>query len=391
MSPLPGMHLFISILFLLPQLHKVSATEPAAGRAIPTHGKCNLTCGTVPVMFPFGTGFGCGHPYFARYVKCNAGVLQFSTGTGIYTVSSIDYPTSTIVVVDPFMSTCSSMQNSGSFSLDRASPFTLTGDNIFVLLGCSTTSPVFDRSEDLCDTGSGSRVCSGLYSCKGVTGIGLPENAPTSTCCVYDSLMGVGSGFSLDLPKLQCSSYTSIYEFGDEGDPMKWKFGISLQYNDSYYSPACKNCETSGGLCGFSVLDQSFSCICRDGVNTTTNCYGHGYSWSGAWEPKIQTKIIIGEDGMTLTEDNRVFGRLLERETLYEVHDMFVGKKGLRLILQTILLVLAILQEASSHGVQPLSRIAVHKTTFALDNRAFVKASPTVLGLNVSFYLQLLF
>ena len=152
----------------------------------------------------------------------------------------------------------------------------LTGANIFVLLGCSTTSPVFDPSEDLCDTGSGSRVCSGLYSCKGVTGIGLPQNAPTSTCCVYDSLMGVGSGYSLDLPKLQCSSYTSIYEFGDEGDPMKWKFGISLQYNDSYYTPACKNCETSGGLCGFAGLDQSFSCLCRDGVNTTTNCFGHG-------------------------------------------------------------------------------------------------------------------
>ncbi|KAB1994327.1 hypothetical protein ES319_D13G092000v1 [Gossypium barbadense] len=293
MSPLPAA-IFISILFLLPQLHKVCSSSPAAGRTIPTRGTCNSTCGAIPVMFPFGTGFGCGHPYFARYVKCNAGTLQFSTGTGIYPVSSIDYPTSTIVVADPFMSTCSSMQNSGSFSLDRTSPFTLTGSNIFVLLGCSTTSPVFDPSEDLCDTGSGSRVCSGLYSCKGVTGIGLPQNAPTSTCCVYDSLMGIGSGYSLDLPKLQCSSYTSIFEFGDEGDPMKWKFGISLQYNDSYYTPACKNCETSGGLCGFSGLDESFSCICRDGVNTTTNCFGHGYTWSGAWEPKIQTKTSIG-------------------------------------------------------------------------------------------------
>ncbi|PPD76643.1 hypothetical protein GOBAR_DD26428 [Gossypium barbadense] len=293
MSPLPAA-IFISILFLLPQLHKVCSSSPAAGRTIPTRGTCNSTCGAIPVMFPFGTGFGCGHPYFARYVKCNAGTLQFSTGTGIYTVSSIDYPTSTIVVADPFMSTCSSMQNSGSFSLDRTSPFTLTGSNIFVLLGCSSTSPVFDPSEDLCDTGSGSRVCSGLYSCKGVTGIGLPQNAPTSTCCVYDSLMGIGSGYSLDLPKLQCSSYTSIYEFGDEEDPMKWKFGISLLYNDSYYTPACKDCETNGGLCGFSVLDESFSCICRDGVNTTTNCFGHGYTWSGAWEPKIQTKTSIG-------------------------------------------------------------------------------------------------
>ncbi|XP_039023713.1 LEAF RUST 10 DISEASE-RESISTANCE LOCUS RECEPTOR-LIKE PROTEIN KINASE-like 1.5 [Hibiscus syriacus] len=292
MSTLPAASLFFSIL-LLPGLDKVSAVDHAAGRTIPTRGTCNNTCGTIPVMFPFGTGFGCGHPYFSRYVKCNAGTLQFSTGAGIYTVSSIDYPTSTIVVADPLMSTCSSMQNSGSFSLDRTSPFTLTGSNIFVLLGCSTTSPVFDSSEDLCETGSGSRVCSGLYSCKGVNGIGLPQNAPSSTCCVYDSFMGMGSGYSLDLPKLQCSSYTSIYEFGDEGDPMKWKFGISLQYNDSYYTTACKDCETSGGLCGFAGLDESFSCICRDGVNSTTNCFGHGYTWSGAWEAKIQTKTII--------------------------------------------------------------------------------------------------
>ncbi|TYG41655.1 hypothetical protein ES288_D12G192800v1 [Gossypium darwinii] len=52
------------------------------------------------------------------------------------------------------------------------------------------------------------------------------------------------------------------------------------------------------------------------------------------------------------------------------------------MIMWTILLVLAILHRASSHGIQPLSRIAIHKATLALDNLAYVKASPTVLGLN---------
>ena len=176
------------------------------------------------------------------------------------------------------MSTCSSMQNSGSFSLDRTSPFNVAAENIFVLLGCSTTSPVFDPNEDLCDTGSGLHVCRGLYSCKGVTGIGLEPNAPISTCCVYDPPIALGgSGYGLDLPKLQCSSYTSIYGFGgNEGDPMKWEFGISLLYNDSYYSESCKNCESSGGLCGFAASDESFACICRNGMNTTTNCLGRG-------------------------------------------------------------------------------------------------------------------
>nr|XP_023924713.1 uncharacterized protein LOC112036127 [Quercus suber]POE95418.1 hypothetical protein CFP56_76952 [Quercus suber] len=291
MSLTPTAWLFIYILLLLPLLHTVLATA----HNTPINGTCDDTCGTIPIKYPFGTGFGCGHPVFARYIKCSSGTLQFSTGTGIYTISSIDYPSNTIVLTDPLMSTCSSMQNSGSFILDRTSPFTITSDVIFVLLGCSTTSPVFDADEELCDTGSGSRICRGLYSCKGVTGIGLPQNAPVSTCCVYDSPLGLGSGYALDLPKLQCSSYTSIYGFGDdEGDPMKWKFGISLQYNDSYDTETCKDCEASGGLCGFAGLDQSFACVCKNGANSSNNCLGRGYAWSGTWGLKIQLKMILG-------------------------------------------------------------------------------------------------
>ncbi|KAH8501068.1 hypothetical protein H0E87_016046 [Populus deltoides] len=269
-------------------------TISAAVNPIPINGTCHDTCGTISVKYPFGSGFGCGQPDFARYVRCNAGTLEFSTGTGIYNVSDIDYSSGTLIIRDPFMSTCSSMQNSGSFSLDRASPFTLTGENIFVLLGCSTNSPLFDPAEDLCAMGSRSRVCRGLYSCKGVTGIGLPQNAPPSTCCVYESPIQL-AGYTLDLPKLQCSSYTSVYSFGgSEGDPMKWKFGISLQYNDSYYSNVCKDCETSGGLCGFTGFDQSFACVCENGKNTSTSCFGQGYAWSGTRESKILNKLSFG-------------------------------------------------------------------------------------------------
>ncbi|CAN1152874.1 hypothetical protein LINPERPRIM_LOCUS29186 [Linum perenne] len=281
---------FIHSLLLLPFLSSITS---ASFHRVPINGTCHDTCGTIPVKFPFGSGYGCGHPEFGRYVRCNAGALELSTGTGIYTVSSIDYPSSTLIITDPLMSTCSSMQNSGSFSLDRASPFTLTGDNIFALLGCSTTSPVFDPSEDLCETGSGSRVCRGLYSCPGVTDIGLPRNAPASTCCVYDSPIQL-AGYTLDLPKLQCSSYASIYSYGgSEGDPMKWNYGISLQYNGSYLTGVCKDCETSGGLCGFSGFDQSFACICRNGKNTTTACFGQNYAWSGTKSLKIPSRLRL--------------------------------------------------------------------------------------------------
>ncbi|KAL0013133.1 hypothetical protein SO802_000202 [Lithocarpus litseifolius] len=55
--------------------------------------------------------------------------------------------------------------------------------------------------------------------------------------------------------------------------------------------------------------------------------------------------------------------------------------RGLNFISLAIFLVLTTLQEAWSHGDQPLSKIAIHKATVDLNHDAYVKASPTVLGL----------
>lgn len=256
---------------------------------------CSDTCGTIPVKFPFGTGPGCGHPDFARYVKCSSGSeLQLSTSSGTYQISSINYTSNAVVVSDPLMSTCAAMQNSGSFVLDRASPFAVSPDNVFVLLGCSATSPVFDPDEGLCEapgrSGSGSGACVRLYSCKGIRGIGLGANAPVSTCCSYRSptSTGLGSGYRLDLPKMQCSSYSSIYGFGSgEEDPEQWEFGISLRYDASYArrSSACMDCEADGGACGYEGVEESFACVCRDGQSTTARCSGLAWSGGGAWGP----------------------------------------------------------------------------------------------------------
>lgn len=59
--------------------------------------------------------------------------------------------------------------------------------------------------------------------------------------------------------------------------------------------------------------------------------------------------------------------------------------------LVTVVLVLGAIQEVKSHKDQPLSGIAIHKTTFHLSEKAFVKASPTVLGSNVTKITNLLF
>nr|POE73257.1 putative inactive purple acid phosphatase 1 [Quercus suber] len=55
--------------------------------------------------------------------------------------------------------------------------------------------------------------------------------------------------------------------------------------------------------------------------------------------------------------------------------------RGLNFISLGIFLVLTTLQEVWSHGDQPLSKIAIHKATIDLNHDAYVKASPTVLGL----------
>ncbi|KAK8667852.1 hypothetical protein V6N13_105332 [Hibiscus sabdariffa] len=55
--------------------------------------------------------------------------------------------------------------------------------------------------------------------------------------------------------------------------------------------------------------------------------------------------------------------------------------RELGLILLSIVLILATLEVVTSHGDQPLSTIAVQKATFSLNHQAYIKVSPTVLGL----------
>lgn len=49
-----------------------------------------------------------------------------------------------------------------------------------------------------------------------------------------------------------------------------------------------------------------------------------------------------------------------------------------------VLCALGSLAEVTSHGVQPLSAIAIENTVILLDNKAYIKASPSVLGVKVS-------
>ncbi|KAK7837580.1 putative inactive purple acid phosphatase 1, partial [Quercus suber] len=79
--------------------------------------------------------------------------------------------------------------------------------------------------------------------------------------------------------------------------------------------------------------------------------------------------------------DIAVYGHVHNYERTCPIYQILGGMRGLNLLSLAIFLVLTTLQEAWSHGDQPLSKIAIHKATVDLNRNAYIKASPTVLGL----------
>ncbi|ERN04419.1 uncharacterized protein LOC18432578 [Amborella trichopoda] len=244
---------------------------------------CKSTCGNIHVQYPFGTGSGCGDLRFAPYLCCDEDKQQLllTTHSGSYPVLSIDYQNNLLYIQDPSMSTCSCTRPSGGFGLDWDAPFTFADSTVFVLLDCDTSSsPVYNTSElvsGLCDPGSSS-ICSALYLCPAVAGIG----SPVSTCCIY-SPVNLGPAFDMDLRKLNCNSYAAVYGFdAQRSDPGSWRYGVALKYRfnvENDYPEMCRSCERSNGACAFGVgTYHSFACSCPNGVNTSTDCFFPGWS-----------------------------------------------------------------------------------------------------------------
>ncbi|KAM7251251.1 hypothetical protein ACFE04_023134 [Oxalis oulophora] len=88
-----------------------------------------------------------------------------------------------------------------------------------------------------------------------------------------------------------------------------------------------------------------------------------GNGCRGTWRPKILAKMTIGGTDHKCAEKWRKW-----EVTLF----LIFFRHTLKAIFG---------EEVTSH-IHPLSRIAIHKTTFAVDDRAYVKVTPTKLGLS---------
>ncbi|KAK9675747.1 hypothetical protein RND81_11G027900 [Saponaria officinalis] len=246
---------------------------------------CRRFCGDIQLRYPFGSGPGCGDPRFTKYISCNETMLTFTTHTGSYPITNIDYANEILYVSDPSMSTCFCTQPSKGFGLDWDAPFTFQDDTVFALLGCSLdSSPMYKgafrgNTSDVpqCDD-TGTNLCSALYACQPIRQL----NVPITTCCVY-APVDLGPTFEMDLQKLQCKAYTATYSFDrQEMNPEAWKFGVALKYKfnvKNEYPIYCINCEKSDGVCAYTGMYDDFTCNCRSGLNTSTDCE-FGFYWS---------------------------------------------------------------------------------------------------------------
>ncbi|KAI5072674.1 hypothetical protein GOP47_0012780 [Adiantum capillus-veneris] len=118
---------------------------------------------------------------------------------------------------------------SGAFGLSIGAPFAFASYNTIALIGCSSTSSLYSKQS--CDA-SLHQVCDSLYGCQGIKQLGIQPNSPSSSCCVLSSSVLAAPPYEIDLPLLQCSTYSSVYHIGSIQNPQtSWLYGIALRFN----------------------------------------------------------------------------------------------------------------------------------------------------------------
>ncbi|XVE57161.1 hypothetical protein DITRI_Ditri04bG0069700 [Diplodiscus trichospermus] len=242
---------------------------------------CRSYCGNVTVDYPFALDYGCGHPGFRDLLFCMNDVLMFHISSGSYRVLDIDYAYQALTLHDPHMSTCDTIVLGGrgnGFAVEqwREPYFNPTADNVFMLIGCSAQSPLFQGFPGKhlpCRNVSG-MGCEEYYDCPAWSLVGHKKvgsvygSGPPECCAVaFEAIKAI------NLSKLQCEGYSSAYNLA----PLRvdgaggWSYGIRVKYSVQGNEEFCRACEATGGACGFGTDGVKQLCMCGS-FNSTNTC-----------------------------------------------------------------------------------------------------------------------
>lgn len=229
-------------------------------------------------------------------LNCSSTDLYFVTPSGSYKVRSIDYDKNTLVVFDPLMSTCSTLQPNHDFKLSDIQNTLIrpSYDSVFALLNCSNDSPLHNRYQNLCFSTAG-HSCDELYSsCTSFSVFnttspnGNNTERATPNCCFtnYDTVR------AMSMSVLDCSHYTTVINDGKMKGavPIDWSYGIELSY--SAPEIGCNACDKSGGTCGFDLETEIFLCQCPNNI-TTRDCGGVSDGGSNSTKANYATLFLV--------------------------------------------------------------------------------------------------
>ncbi|GFZ17466.1 hypothetical protein Acr_26g0007360 [Actinidia rufa] len=260
----------------------VQAVLPVLAQTHPIHVKtCRSYCGNLTVDYPFGTRPGCGHPGFRELLFCINDFLMLHISSGSYRVLDIDYSYRALTLHDPHMSNCDSIvlgYRGNGFVVDpwRSPYLNPAQDNVFMLIGCSSGSPLFQGfpGKHLPCRNVSSMGCEDYYGCPawkviGPKRVGSVYGAGPPECCAvpFEAIKAI------NLTKLECQGYSSAYSLApvQVDTPGRWAYGIRVEYSLSNNEAFCKTCEATGGSCGYDIEGVHEVCMCGS-WNSTSNC-----------------------------------------------------------------------------------------------------------------------
>ncbi|KAK4568657.1 hypothetical protein RGQ29_004166 [Quercus rubra] len=280
-------HIFTITLYLLIQALIIPIVISSAIHV----NTCRSYCGNITIDYPFALQYGCGHPGFRDLLFCMNDVLMFHISSGSYRVLEIDYAYQALTLHDPHLSTCDTIVLGGrgnGFAVEpwREPYMNPTADNVFMLIGCSAGSPLFQGFPGKhlpCRNVSG-MGCEEYYDCPAwdlvghrKVGSGSYGSGPPECCALaFEAIK------SINLTKLECEGYSSAYSLAPlkMNGPNGWSYGIRVKYSVQENDDFCHACEATGGTCGYGSDGIRQMCMCGS-FNSTSNCDSVKSSSSG--------------------------------------------------------------------------------------------------------------